>query len=135
MNEFKNVDDWRENYYNKLLDCRNELMTDFSLSQAYNGRTFSTYMLSFIEKHGVECVEALLANTIRTAEWDMRYDKDIKSWAKSYPEIIQPPIQSNEKIVFHALHLNEHPCILNQAARLTLTVNQIKNQPKKEHAR
>ena len=54
MNEFKNVDDWRENYYNKLLDCRNELMTDFSLSQAYNGRTFSTYMLSFIEKHGVE---------------------------------------------------------------------------------
>jgi hypothetical protein len=120
MKEFKNVDEWREQYYNKLLACRNEIMTDFSMSQSYNRRTFKAYMEQLIGTHGKDCVSLLLSTTIRSAEWDGRYDRDVKAWAKSYCEIEQPPINSNEKMAFHALHLNEHPCILNQAARITM---------------
>ena len=120
MSDFNNVDEWRENYYNKLLQCRNEIMADFSMSQSYNGRTFKAYMEQLIGVHSKDCVSLLLSNTIRCAEWDGRYDRDVKAWAKSYSEIAQPPINSKEKMVFNALHLNEHPCILNQAARITM---------------
>lgn len=135
MKEFKNVDEWREQYYNKLLACRNEIMTDFSMSQSYNSRTFKAYMEQLIGTHGKDCVSLLLSNTIRSADWDGRYDREVKAWAKNYPEIAQPPINSKDKMVFNALHLNEHPCILNQAARLSMTETQVKNQPRKEHIR
>ena len=91
MMEFNNVDDWRKQYYNKLLACRNEIMTDFSMSKSYNSRTFKAYIEQLIGTHGKDCVSLLLSNTIRSADWDGRYDRDIKAWAKSYPEISQPP--------------------------------------------
>jgi hypothetical protein len=135
MTEFNNVDEWRENYYNKLLQCRNKIMTDFSMSQSYNGRTFKVYMEQLIGAHGKDCVSLLLSNTIRCAEWDGRYDRDVKAWAKSYPEIAQPPINSKEKMVFHALHLNEHPCILNQAARITMGMDKSISTMRKDFER
>ncbi len=135
MMEFNNVDDWRKQYYNKLLACRNEIMTDFSMSKSYNGRTFKAYMEQLIGTHGKDCVSILLSNTIRSADWDGRYDRDIKAWAKFYPEISQPPIDLKEKMVFHALHLNEHPCILNQAARITMAMDKNKTHSKKEVGR
>lgn len=70
MIEFKNIDEWREQYYNKLLACRNEMMTDFSMSQSYNGRTFNVYMEQLIGIHGKDYVSLLLSNTICPAEWD-----------------------------------------------------------------
>lgn len=135
MMEFNNVDDWRKQYYNKLLACRNEIMTDFSMSKSYNGRTFKAYIEQLIGTHGKDCVSLLFSNTIRSADWDGRYDRDIKAWAKSYPEISQPPIDLKEKMVFHALHLNEHPCILNQAARITMAIEKNKTHSKKEVGR
>ena len=135
MNEFKNVDEWREQYYNKLLACRNEMMTDFSMSQSYNGRTFKEYMEQLIGTHGKDCVSLLLSNTIRSADWDGRYDRDVKAWAKSYPEIAQPPINSKDKMGFHALHLNEHPCILNQAAKITIGMDKSISISRKEQER
>jgi hypothetical protein len=135
MMEFNNVDDWRKQYYNKLLACRNEIMTDFSMSKSYNGRTFKAYIEQLIGTHGKDCVSLLLSNTIRSADWDGRYDRDIKAWAKSYPEISQPPIDSKEKMAFHALHLNEHPCILIQAARITMAMDKNKTHSKKEVGR
>jgi len=135
MTDFNNVEQWRENYYNKLLQCRNEIMTDFSMSQSYNGRTFKAYMEQLIGVHSKDCVSLLLSNTIRCAEWDGRYDRDVKAWAKSYSEIAQPPINSKEKMVFNALHLNEHPCILNQAARITMGMDKSISTMRKDFER
>ena len=135
MTDFNNAEQWRENYYNKLLQCRNEIMKDFSMSQSYNGRTFKAYMEQLIGVHSKDCVSLLLSNTIRCAEWDGRYDRDVKAWAKSYPEIAQPPINSKEKMVFHALHLNEHPCILNQAARITMGMDKSISTMRKDFER
>ena len=132
MTDFNTVQEWREHYYNKLLACRNEIMTDFSMSQSYNGRTFKAYMEQLIETHGKDCVSLLLSNTIRSSQWDGRYDRDAKAWAKSYLEIAQPPTNSKDKMVFHALHLNGHPCILNQAARITMGMNKSITLPRKE---
>jgi hypothetical protein len=135
MKDFNTIQEWRENYYNKLFQCRNEMMTDFSMSQAYNGRTFKAYMEQLIGTHGKDCVSFLLTNTIRSAEWDGRYDHDVKSWAKTYPEIAQPPTISKEKMSFHELRLNEHPCILNQAARITIGIYKNILPPRKEQER
>jgi AraC-like DNA-binding protein len=135
MPELKNIQEWRENYFNKLSLCRKEIITDFAMSRAYNDRTFKEYMENLIKKHGKECVSLLLSYTIRAAEWDARYSKDVKEWAKSYPEIEQPPILTTEKMTFHMLHLSEHPCILNQAAKITIDMDKCIIPLKKEHVR
>jgi hypothetical protein len=135
MAEHKNIEEWRENYFNKLSLCKKEMMTDFAMSQAYNDRTFKDYMESLIKKHGKECVALLLSNTIRDAEWDGRYSSDVKEWAKSYPEIKQPPIHSRGEMTFQMLLLNEHPCILNQAAKITKDMDKCIMQLRKEHVR
>ena len=135
MPEFKNMEDWRENYFNKLTLCRKEMMADFALSRSYNNRTFKDYMEKLINKHGKECVSFLLSNTIRDAEWDARYNSDVKDWARSYPEIEQPPIPTTEKKTFQMLHLSEHPCILNQAARITMDVDKCIAPLRKEYVR
>ena len=123
MTDFNNLDEWRENYYKKLLHCRNEIMTDILLSKSYNEGTFKEYMKELIETHRKDCVSLLLSYTIRAAEGDGRYDRDVKAWAKSYPEIVQPPVSTYKKVTFNSLLLNEHPCILNQAARIVMSMD------------
>ena len=135
MPELKNIQEWRENYFNKLSLCRKEMMTGFSLSHAYNDRTFKDYMENLIKKHGKECISLLLSNTIRDAEWDGRYSNDVKDWARSYPEIKQPPIPTSEKMTFHMLFLSEHPCILNQAAKITMAIDNCIMPLRKEYVR
>lgn len=135
MSEFKNIEDWRENYFKKLLECRNEMMTKFSMSQAYNGRIFIEFMVKLINTHGKETVSLLLSNTIRGAEWDDRYSNEVKTWARNYPEIQQPPSISKDKMIFNALFLTEHPCILNQAARITMQEGRGISSPERERVR
>jgi len=123
MIDFDNLDDWRENYFNKLRYCREDMVTDISMSKSYDGGTFKAYMKELIGTHGKDCVSLLLSYTIRSAEGDGRYDPDVKAWAKSYPEIVQPPISTYKKVTFNSLLLNEHSCILNQAARIAMSMD------------
>ncbi len=135
MSQFKNIEDWRENYFKKLLDCRNEMMSKFSMPQTFNGRIFIEYMVSLINTHGKEIVSLLLSNTIRGFEFDDRYDREVKTWARNFPEIEQPPSNSKDKMIFNALYLIEHPCILNQAARITMQEGRGISSKEREQAR
>jgi len=67
MTYFESLDDWLENYFNKLRYCQEDVVTDISMSKSYDGGTLKVYMQKLIETHGKDCVSLLLSNTIRSA--------------------------------------------------------------------
>lgn len=114
------IDRWREEYYFKLQECKKAMIDDNALSHAYNNYTLKEFMEQIIGIHGLEHVSLLLSDTIRNATWDGRYSSDVKAWANRYPVIRQPPGERKEPMHFSTLHLNEHPVILNQVARIAI---------------
>ena len=120
MSNIEEVDRWRNEYYFKLRYCKKAMTDDYALSHAYNNHNFKDFMEQLIGTHGLEHVSLLLSNTIREATWDGRYSGEVKAWAIRYPAIRQPPGAGKEPMRFSALYLNEHPVILNQAARIVM---------------
>ena len=120
MKTYGDVDEWREEYYFKLQDCKNATMDDCALSHAFNGQTFKQFMEKLIGTHGLENVFLLLSSTIRESSWDGLYSCEVKTWANRYPAIQQPPEEQKEPVWFSALYLNEHLVVLNQAARIVI---------------
>ncbi|TCX48959.1 DUF3849 domain-containing protein [Dehalobacter sp. 14DCB1] len=120
MGNYDSIDQWRNEYYYKLRDCKKAMMDDCALSQAYNSNTLKKFMEQLIGTHGLENVSLLLSNTIRKAPWDGRYSSKVKAWANCYPEIQPAPAEEKEPLRIFALNLYEHPIILNQAARIAM---------------
>lgn len=130
------IDDWRENYYFPLKDCRAAITEDHAMSMAYHDRNFPPYMETLIGTHGLERVSLILSNTIRNAEWDGRYYRDVKEWARNQPEIKQPPFLPEEKKQkFLEFCLDTHPVILNQAAKIAMQKERGIDHSKREQER
>jgi hypothetical protein len=129
MGNYDTIDQWRNEYYYKLRDCKKAMMDDCDLSQAYNSNTLKKFMEQLIGTHGLENVSLLLSNTIRQAPWDKRYSSKVKAWANRYPEIQPAPAEEKEPLRIFALNLYEHPAILNQAARIAMQKEKELSQP------
>ncbi len=129
MANYGTIDQWRNEYYYKLRDCKKAMMDDCALSQAYNSNTLKKFMEQLIGTHGLENVSLLLSNTIREAPWDIRYSREVKAWANRYPEIQPAPSEEKEPLRIFTLNLYEHPTILNQAARIAMQKEKELSQP------
>lgn len=114
------VDCWREEYYFKLKDCKMAMIGDHAMSRAYNSHTLKEFIEQLIGTNGLKNVSHILSNTICETAWDGRYSSDVKEWANRYPAIRQPPGERKEPMHFSALLMDEHPVILNQAARIVM---------------
>lgn len=126
------IDRWCDEHYFKLYDCKKAIMDDYALSHAYNNHKFKEFMEQLIGTYGLEHVSLLLSNTIREATWDGRYSSEVKAWAIHYPTIRQPPGERKEPMRFSALYLDEHPVILNQAARIAMQKEKELIHPKRK---
>ncbi|OCZ49932.1 DUF3849 domain-containing protein [Dehalobacter sp. TeCB1] len=135
MNNYDTVERWRDEYYLKLRDCKKAMMADDALSHAYNSHNLNGFMEQLIGTHGLERVSLLLSNTIREAPWDGRYAKEVKDWAKHYPEIQPAPAEQKEPIRVFALNLYEHPDIINEAARIAIQKKELSHPKGKEQER
>ena len=50
-----------------------------------------------LDDFGSERVTYLLANTIRWADWDLRYSRDNKAWAQTIPLYPNPDFEGNDR--------------------------------------
>ena len=126
-----NIEAWR-NEHQMLLSCRQALTNDYAISKAYHGRNLITFLDDIINKFGFDRVSAVLAHTIRHAEWDGRYYSSVKEWARNHEPISQAPVQRENDNEFYDLCINEHPVILNDAARMLMTRQQEIQHPQRK---
>ena len=89
---------------NLNIECRD------AINSAISEARFNTYhykmkdaVKQVVDTYGAERVELIMAKIVGDAEWDGRYSKQNKEWAKSYE------IPQNMKEIYS----NTHPCLLD----------------------
>lgn len=110
------LDEWRKSH--KLNNaCKTAVET--AISRDFDGmRLKSDYAKSVIDEYGFKRVNLVLANTIRQMDWDGRFSRENKAWAKT----IDVPEDKNS-VTDHRddYTVNSHPAVLdgfiNQARR------------------
>lgn len=64
-----------------------------------------------LDDFGAERVTFLLANTIRLADWDMRYSRDNKAWAQTIPVYPNPGFEGHDRNANFVI--NSHPGLVD----------------------
>ena len=64
-----------------------------------------------LDDFGAERVTYLLANTIRWADWDLRYSRDNKAWAQRIPVYPNPDFEGHDRNANFII--NSHPGLVD----------------------
>jgi hypothetical protein len=103
------IDMWRESYRANI-DCARAI--DAATREDWMGvRLKKDCAQKVLDDYGFKRVSFVLANTIQMADWDGRYGKSNKEWAKS---IFVPPDEVNGYFAVTA-----HPCIIENFVNQT----------------
>jgi hypothetical protein len=117
------VEMWRDSYRANI-DCAKAI--DAATREDWMGvRLKKDCAQKVLADYGFKRVSYVLANTIQKAEWDGRYGKSNKAWAKS---IFVPPDEVNGYFT-----LNAHPCIIENFVNQTRAAYQALNLFGQEH--
>ena len=89
-------------------ECRDEL--DKAIGDNFNdSRLNKDFVKGFVEKYGVERIANIIATTITESDWDERYSKENKEWARTVP-------LAGDERSRAGLHLSAHPVLVNSVA-------------------
>jgi hypothetical protein len=117
------IDMWRESYRANG-DCA-KAIDDATREDWMGVRLKKDCAQKVIDDYGFKRVSFVLANTIQQADWDGRYSKSNKEWAKS---IFVPPDEVNGYFT-----ANAHPCIIENFVNQTRAAYQALNLFGPEH--
>ena len=140
------IDLWRESYkINK--ECRDFI--NEKGAPAYYDRTFPEFIKELTDIFGLERAMFVMGRIIVSADWDRRYDGDVKMRAEQFNycdmkegnalyEAGQDPYRTADWT--RDLYSNVHPCILNDIFRSLMKMERDNhylpaddNSPDKEH--
>jgi len=123
---------WREEF-RAILDCKNAFTDNAALSRSYYDRKLPEFLNDIIQAYGQDHVRQVLAATVNHASW---YYRAVKEWAAQVAPFPQYPGHQGEPRHFFEFCLNEHPVIVNDAARLFMKLErEIANSGRKEPER
>ena len=72
-----------------------------------NGKKPTETVSKLIETQDIDTVKWLLAETVKSSDWDGRYYRSTKDWANN----LYIPVLHSERSTHYTL--NEHPCHIN----------------------
>ena len=86
--------------------CKEAIEQTISAHYAENRLDTEAAVKDVLEKFGTERVQFILANTVQLQDWDGRYSRRNKEWAKTIPN-------DNPETVRCGYVLNSHPAVLD----------------------
>lgn len=113
--------------HGQRLECKKDI--DALIAEKFNGFVLPRNTADeIIDKYGIDCVEFVLANTVTHFDYDGRFSRNNKDWAKGI--VAENEWQNNDLI------LSSHPAVLdgftNQARRYINVLREKKRKHSKE---
>lgn len=112
--------------YNNSVNVSRKCLKEITegIAENYKDNTLGKgFENGIVEKFGLERVSYVLATVIRYADWDMRYSKENKEWAKSFPE-------SETRI---NLYTSAHPGLLDLFANRIRKYNEMTDKKEEQN--
>ncbi len=92
------------------IDCARAI--ERAIKENFDGMHLNEYVhKGVIEKFGVDRVEHVLGATVRYKNWDGRFSRNNKSWAKSLPSVKDPDVTGVDRSWEYVVE--SHPAVLD----------------------
>jgi len=133
--QYDEIELWRESYkINK--ECRDYINANAGF--AYHDKKLPEFIQNLTETYGLERAIFVMARFIIAADWDKRYDRDVRERAEQvdFQDMKEAGanIKSTTEDITCELYSNVHPCILNSIFRSLMKMEQKQvNLPGEEH--
>ncbi len=111
------------------IDCKNAI--ENAVRDNFDGMHLSQDAAKgVIEQYGAERVAHVLAATVCHLDWDGRFSRDTKEWAKTVPTVKDMDAFGNDRSTEYVVE--SHPAVLNGFIKLARKeIDQVRGEPEK----